>query len=412
MAVKRRRQERGVAILMALVFLLIMTYIATEVTKDTSVEYLSAVNEINNVKAYYAAKSGMELSLLRIKIFQQVEASGVRKQLGPMGTMLDLIWQFPFSWPPDEMLTGALSSVDASQLKKTVKASKMDARFQTTILSEGSKIDINDLGSPSEALARFAAQQLRLIWTQKMQTDQAFQERFRDFRFEEVLNNIADWVDLDTNGRNGSNENGLYQQKFKSNLIPPNEPFKTAEELHLVAGMTDQFYDFLMSHCTVYGSKAVNVNQANREILMAIDPAIDVRLADEIIENRNRPNVGPFPDRAAFEAFLTSRGVNVERNRANWPPLNFDGEQFFRVKSRGQFGRASREIVAIVYDFDRVKSTIAPLVVPPTPTPGAGGGAAVGGGSNPTQPTPTPTPGSTAPQTSTGRPPVVYWIEN
>ncbi len=406
-------REKGVAILMALVFLLIMTYISMEVTRDTSTEYLSAVNEINSVKAYYAAKAGVDMSLLRIKIFQQVEASGVRKQLGPMGSMLDMIWNFPFIWPPDSLLPASASAVDKSSLKDVVKESKMDATFQASITAEGSKIDINDLGSPAKALSDIAFTQLRQIWRTKMENDEEFGKQFRDFRFDEVLNNLADWVDFDTNGRNGSDERNLYED-FKSQNIPPNEPFKTMEELHLVSGMTDEFYDFLVTHITIYGSKAINVNQANKDTLMAIDPGIDERIADEIIENRSNPSIGPFSDDKAFETYLQNNArINVQQQKPKWPPLTFEGENFFRIKSRGQFGKAKREIVAIVYDFDRVKSTIAPLVVPPTPTPGAQA-STPGGGATPPTPTPaaTPTPAPGAGQNQQGRPGVVYWQEN
>ncbi len=57
------KAERGIAMLIALFALTLMIFIATEVSYDTSVEYIVASQQVQRIKAYYAAKAGLEMSL-------------------------------------------------------------------------------------------------------------------------------------------------------------------------------------------------------------------------------------------------------------------------------------------------------------------------------------------------------------
>src|SRR5262249_32817383 len=91
------RNEKGIALLIALFALTLMIFIATEVSYDTTVEYVVASQQVQRIKAYYAAKAGMEICLLRIQLYKQALVS-LGSMLGPQKSMLDLVWQFPLSW--------------------------------------------------------------------------------------------------------------------------------------------------------------------------------------------------------------------------------------------------------------------------------------------------------------------------
>jgi hypothetical protein len=67
---------------------------------------------------------------------------------------------------------------------------------------------------------------------------------------------------------------------------------------------------------------------------------------------------GPFKDESDFFKFLDSLGVNSKEVEEGKIPITTDVEYNFRITSTGQFGKSSREIIAIVYDFDRVKSRL------------------------------------------------------
>ena len=89
-----------------------------------------------------------------------------------------------------------------------------------------------------------------------------------------VDNSVAiDWVDEDKESRNGGDERGRYPD-ISSDFIPPNQPFKTVKEMHMVRGMQEMFYKILEGSFTIFGTKGVNVNYASKDVLMALDPTM------------------------------------------------------------------------------------------------------------------------------------------
>src|SRR6185437_10787711 len=132
------------------------------------------------LKAYYAARAGLELSLLRIKIYETVAGQlGSNSQI-PL-SMLDPIWQIPFTWPP--VLPKDISKAEASDIQETVAKSAMQAEYVSRIESEGGKLNINDLGSPSTSLAQSTRAQILKIFQNQILQDENFAHQYRDYDF-------------------------------------------------------------------------------------------------------------------------------------------------------------------------------------------------------------------------------------
>jgi general secretion pathway protein K len=396
--------QKGVALLITLFAVLIMTFLAVEVSYNTRVELTVGASQLDRLKAYYLARSGVQISLLRVALYKNV----VRRfgaQLGAQKGMLDLIWQFPFAWPP--AAPAELSEFDKSEIDEAVKQSYIEGSFLTTIEGEGAKIDINDLGSPSETLRKAVAAQLVLIIQNRLDAEDEWARNNRDLKVEELVNNIIDWVDENKESINGGAEDSPYARTDPP-IIPPNRPMKTLEELHMVAGITDEVFNLLAPRVTVYGTKGINVNLAGKEVLKSLDPQMKDEIVDKILERRNDPNQGPFGNANEFVEFIRPLGINTETfNKKPEIPLLFDAEYNFRIRSTGIYKRAQREIIAIAYDFDKVKGQLFSLLPTPTPTPPPPGGAA---GATPS-PTPTPGGGDTAGPGNSGPPAIVFWQE-
>ncbi|MEK7355075.1 MAG: type II secretion system protein GspK [Bdellovibrionota bacterium] len=404
------KDESGAALMMAIFTVTMLMVIATEIMYQTNVELVVSSQQINQLKAHYAAKAGVEISLLRIHIFRK--AAAMLGDKAPLG-MLDPIWRMPFSWPP--ILPEDTSAVDKDQIAAAVKQSSMQAQYFATIDPEGGLIDINDLASPSKVIADATKEQLLQIFKSRVEGDEAFADKYRGFEFEKVVNNIVDWVDEDKTSLNGGDEAGQYPDR-PNDLTPPNAPFMTVDELHMVAELDDDLFEMLKNRVTVYGAKTINPNYAAKEVLMSLHPGINAENADKIIEERGKPErvkEGGFKDEADFVAFLgTLQGMpreNPFRDDKNnvIVPLSFKQESNFRIRSTGRAGRFEKNIVAIVFDFERVKGTLKTFVAPPTPTPGPTppGGA-------PATPTPAPTPPPAPPKVPNERPNIVYWNES
>ncbi len=337
-------------------------FLAMEISQMTIMEYLTSATEVKKVQAHYAAQACMRLNLLRIKGYQQATRALGDKVPAQQLQMLDMIWQFPLTWPPS--LPQELSSFDASTINKTVGGSLMKHQFVSSIMAEGGKIDINDLGSASEALAfKTKTQLLQRLQARVLNNDDDFSERYANFNFEELINNIADWVDDGDESLNGGSEKAYYTD-FRNEFLPPNRPFKTMQEMHMVAGMTDEIYEILTPQITLYGVKGINVNQAERDVLLSLfsnyDPETSNEVVTEILKRRNDPDLGgPFQDEKEFVGFLNgfidASDFNDNENKV---PLFFGAELNFRVNCIGVSGKMSREMEGVVYAADAVKARL------------------------------------------------------
>ncbi len=286
----RNTGKNGIAMLMAMTSLILMIYLASEVSKDSTIEYVVNSQEINRIKAYYAARNSMDVALLRIKIYQQVATM----QLPPgFAQEIDQIWKFPFAWPLP--IVGGMSSSDKESSDEKSKDALFDGQYDHMISDEGSKIDINDLASPSEVLRTMTSKQILNIFQQQIDSNDAFRDQYQNFNFGELVNRITDWISdtQDNQSKNGGDKRAAFQSLGED--YPPNRGFRTLDELRLIPGMTDEFYTLLAPQITIYGAKAINPNLAPSKVLKSLDKGINDESIKEVLERRDDPDKGgPF----------------------------------------------------------------------------------------------------------------------
>lgn len=349
--------QKGMALLLAMFTVMIITYLAMELIYDTNVEYIVNAGAVSRLKAYYAAKSGLEVSLLRIKLFNKVQKQ-FGSQIPPaQRKLLDLIWQFPFAWPP--VIPEDASGVDKDLIKDKVKEASMDASYVAIITDEGSKIDVNDLSSPSKGLREITKRLLMQIFENRRQNDEEWARSNEDLRFEEIINNLADWQDADVVSLNGGDERQLYANLESEKPLPPNRGFRTVDEMRMVAGMTEEVFSMLKERVTVYGMRSINPNHASAEVLKALDVSMKDEVISKVLARREEQEKGPFTTAEEFWGFVNAEGGNVSPETQKAIPLIFDKVTNFKIKSTGESAGATREIEAVVFDFASVGSTIA-----------------------------------------------------
>lgn len=346
--------QKGVALLMVMFTTLLLTTIALQLASETISQYQVASRDLKKTQAYYAAEGCMQMSLLRVKLYQQA-ARALQGKIDDT-SLIDFLWQFPLPWPlplPEE-----LSGVDRSSLQRAMGESQFQGQYIGFITPEDSRIDITDLVSASETIAEATRHQVLEIFQSQMEQNEDFRNRYQSFNFQELVLHIVDWMDEGDESLIGGSERSYYRD-FNSEDIPPNQPIKTLQELRMIHGMTDELYDLLEKRVTIYGIKGLNVNQASREMLLSLDPQMNEELVDEILERREDLELGgPFVDAEDFLSFLGSRGINTENFEQTKVPLVFDSLSNFRLECVGQLGDVQRKIIAIVYDFDTVKGRL------------------------------------------------------
>ena len=246
----------------------------------------------------------------------------------------------------------------------------MDASYLVTIEDEGSKIDLNDLNSPSKSLQESTKRQLLAVFDQKKKTDEIFARAYSNTNFEQLINNIADWMSTKNESFSGGDKRSRFAEinrESQSDYYPPNGSFRTLAELHMVPGMNDEFYNLLEPRITIYGMKGINPNLATREVLLSLDAGMTDEVVKEILKRRENKDLGgPFKcdqggGSADFWDFVTRRGARLIGD-PNSIPITCDSAMNFKIRSTGSFAGAAREITAIVLDLNKSASKIKTFV--------------------------------------------------
>lgn len=401
-----KKNQSGVAIIAAVFIITLIVWIASELTYETTIEYSIHARSIQKLQAYHTARSGIELSLLRIQIYKWAQKQFAR-QLNSQSGLLNLIWSFPLVWPP--VIGEEVSVVDKDSMGEIIEASTIKGSFMATIFDEGSKLDINDLGSPSQKIRELATRRLKQMLQEKMITDKDFADLNRDTHIENLIAHIKDWVDPDQQSDLGGDERSFYPDANR--LLPPNRAFRSIEELQLVATMTPSIFDFLKERVTVYGQKAINPNTASAEILKSLHETMTDEVVKEIISRRDNMQAGgPFQNADDFWGFATGRGARVPAEKQAEIPLIFDKVMSFRIRSSAEYRGNTHTIEVVVWDFPQVAENLAKQVS--QEILGVTGGQGQNPGQGVRQNSNTPTSDQGNGQSQDNRPPpIVYWSE-
>ena len=353
------KNKKGMALMMVLSTTVFVILLIQESVFETQTEYRSAIAELNDLRAYYAAKAGMEVNILRVKAYVKLHKNKENAAIiKPIRAYMDLIWRFPFHWPPK--IPEGMNKIQQEDFSKLNKNSLMTAQFFTSMEPETGRIDINDLSSPLPSLRKWTFDILyRLIFI--LVKNQGIEEELNEQDIKNIVHNIKDWVDPDTKAGPGeTSEADLYDLEN----LPPNRSFLSPQELKQVAGMTETLYKALLPFITVYGEKRLNINTAGPELLQALHDEFPKELAEEIAELTARP-LNPFVfTEDTFKSFLNQRGFDnlsqylfpktpKNQDSPEWMPksyLDFGSPHNFRMQSKGFAGRSQKSLTAVFFD--------------------------------------------------------------
>ena len=200
-----RSNRRGVALIIVLLMISIITAVTLQLNRDTRSEVYEAVNLSDGIRLRYVAESG----------FYAGEAL-ILADKNASDTLMDL-------WANTEMIS--LKSDDFFD----------NASFKLMIEDDGGRISINRLVSGSGYNPLIRDLLLRLLTGPYFRLEQTRAG-------EELLDAIKDWIDADDEVTGGGAE-GAFYAKVENPYAAKNAPLDCIEELLMVKGMThDLFY--------------------------------------------------------------------------------------------------------------------------------------------------------------------------
>jgi type II secretory pathway component PulK len=124
-------------------------------------------------------------------------------------------------------------------------------------------------------------------------------------RADRLAQAIADWRDADQIRRANGAEQADYLREGRA-MLPDDGPFASVAMLRFVIGMNDSVYQLVHPYLTVFGSGRVDVNAAERPVLLALPGMTEESVALVMQYRRQRRRVTDL-DRLADELSANAR---------------------------------------------------------------------------------------------------------
>lgn len=297
--VKANKRTRGIALVVAMTAIAILTVMLAEMQENTTTAYILAVNERDQMRAEYMARSGLNLTRLLVSqepAIRTLVSPLFQSFLGRPPPMIP-IWQYandilrPFCNASEAQRVATESGLDLSAAEGL---SDPQGTCDIIAFAENSRINVSKPLSYSGSEAQNIVAYQVFAQTGGYQTPNPYQALFDETDPDgeytsnlDIISALIDWWDYDTErssfdpGRGqvvvGGGEDDVYQS-FDDPYRPRNAPFDSIEELRLVRGIGDDFWSTFIEPdpndprsrlVTIYGSGAVNPNEAPPEVLLA-----------------------------------------------------------------------------------------------------------------------------------------------
>ena len=298
--------QRGVALIITLLVVTLLVTLILEFGNTMRIEARAAANFRDDLKAYYIARAGVTF------------ARGVLEE---------------DAGDPITKDHDALTELWAQRLPPIPLG---EGTVLVEITDEEGKINVNKLTggtSPSP---------LNEVFRHLLESQEADDPQ-------KILDSIVDWTDSNADVTGGGAENSHYEG-LDDPYTAKNGPLDSLAELRLIQGVEDDTFNRLKDFLTLYGSGAVNVNTAPREVLRALSEDWSDAMVDQILT---------FQKESPFEKKLDLKDKVIgEEDLYNRVQGLIDVKSsFFSIRSQGEVNGVHKTIRAVV-ERPSQKSTV------------------------------------------------------
>lgn len=354
---RRPKNNSGVALLMVMVALALIMVISVEIIFTSRIELRIGRNARDRMQASYLAKSAAKFGILRLYMFREIhnlKAAGTIPKEALSDEMIEKIWSMPF--PPFPFANSK---------------STWPGQINSSIDSEGSKIPINLLDAniyrnSNPTMAEQVKTEIKTLFS-SLREEEDFSRDYRDLDTDELVENLQDWIDKDSDRQKGGDEGSLYD-KGPVTIFPRNDRIPTLTELNMISGWNDDIVKRLApSFSTINTSLKVNPNHLPLQRIKGFWPKLTNEDLQAIQKHRLEK---PFADLKAMAAFIDT-DPDVKNGRGFSFPEKLEStieERVFYLNAAATVGDARKSLKIGIRLDDEAPAKAA------APAPGASGG--------------------------------------
>jgi general secretion pathway protein K len=307
---KSSRQNRGMALLIVLVIIALLSTLLTELAFSTLVDLRLTETFRDTTRAYYLAKGGVNAG----QMILQEDRNGYDS--------LDEPWsQGVVNYPVGE---GAITvritdqngklGINAMVHRNTPSALMID-RFYRLMLA----LEIDKWGDPAELTAAL------IDWIDEGESP-----------YPMIL---TEGLDIPVAGAEA-----IYYQSLSQPYPVKNGRVETLEELALIKGFTPEILRRVVPHVALHKEVKVNINTASAAVLMSLDPEIDEEVTDILIDYRKET---PIKRLEQLEEVLPEAAYIALKTLGNLEQLDLHSN-FYQIEAVAVVNDGRRRLVAQV----------------------------------------------------------------
>ena len=245
-----KNNEQGIVLVVVIIIVAILTIVVADLIYFTQIDREISTNTVDEIKARYIAKSGVHVAAGTLKAQPLEDLDEITSTLSLEGENSRGFWAINVPFFP----VG-------------------DGSVSVTVVDERSKINLNALVDPStNRIDQQVLKELRELF-RFLEVDESNSERF--------ISSLINWTDKKIEGAqndqdSGGANSGFYASLDKSYSIKDG-PLDSVQEIRLIDGMDDEFYNIIKDYVTVYPrDKKVNFSTAPKVVIMAAVKASNV----------------------------------------------------------------------------------------------------------------------------------------
>lgn len=314
MTMKRANNEKGMALLLVLIIVTLLTSILMELSYSTLIEQRLTETFRDNTRAYFLARGGI---------------TAVQKLLLSDRNEYDA---------PTELWGQGISNYNIEE-----------GFVSLTVGDLGGKLAINSLVIGNNPQTVIVDRFYRLL--SMLEVDEAG----------ELTAGLIDWLDqgdepyqlIQTDNLEipVTGAENLYYQSLPEPYACKNGPMESLDELLLVKGFTKKIFKIVSPYLSVADSKLININTAKSQVIRSLNANIDAQTAELIIDSRRN---GPIKAIKDLKTLLAEDQYSLLKSLANQNLLGTTSE-FYNISTEAVIneGRCALETL-----FDKKKKVL------------------------------------------------------
>ncbi|MFW5887503.1 MAG: general secretion pathway protein GspK [Bacteriovoracia bacterium] len=315
--IKMAKGQQGVALLMILTSITILTALLVDFTFETKVNKVKVYNMQDKIQAKLNAEAGVQLAMARLKLYKEafnlIQKNEQLKNNVPVN-VLNQIWSIPFIYPipaiPD------MNIIQKTALEEFSENTLMRGSLKVVIQNISNTVNINMLrvssldkneeeeqpyqqqslyGEEDEGIFidKKLIRMLRDAHENKLETDEDYAIKYADIDIVRMVAALKHYVS-DKDSYEDEFTSDLEGSYLNRNITPKYAPLSSVSEIMMIEGWNQELLDLIANSITVHGLVMIDLNKITDKTLKMMFPQLLEEQVEEFFKYRDDPEEPHF----------------------------------------------------------------------------------------------------------------------